>query len=122
MILESDEREVKPWVPVEEEDQGQVHLGIIQRRRGHLTVLDALRLVEVKLRVQAPPLLVVLIDALSTDRQLDVGNGALGNPLSRRGAVIRDVSGSRRDHLEVHLTNEITVPGHGHGQTGPIAH
>jgi hypothetical protein len=92
VVLEGNQGQVETRVAVEEEDQGQVHLAAAKRRRGHLTVLHALRLVEVKLRVQAPPLLVVLVDPLATDGQLDIGNGTLRQPLGRRRAVIRNVS------------------------------
>jgi hypothetical protein len=91
MVLERDEREVKPWVAVEEEDQGQEHLtGRVTGSggRGHLPVLELLGLIQVKLRVQAPPLLVVLVDALATDRQLDISNGTLGDPVKIGGGSV----------------------------------
>ena len=85
MVLKGNEGQVETGVPVEEEDHRQVHLVLSSGSgRGHLAVLELLCLVEVKLLVQAPPLLVVLVDPLSTDGQLDVRHGALGHPLAGR--------------------------------------
>ena len=76
--------------------------------RGHLTPLSLLGVVEVKLGVQAPPSLVVLVNALTTDGQLNVLNGTLSRPE-------QDWPGWPRPGTEVeeHVTDEITVAGNG---------
>jgi len=79
VVLESNEGEVETGVAVEEEDEGEVD-GLTVTGSGHLTPVSLLGLIEVELGVEAPPLLVVLVDALTTDRQLDIGHGTLGSP------------------------------------------
>jgi len=107
MVLKRDQRQVQPGVTVEEEEQGEVH-GLAGDTSGHLTVRSLLGLIQVKLRVQPPPLLVVLVDALTTDGKLNVVDGALSNPASRgRG-------GGVGEEFDVHVTDEITVTGDSH--------
>jgi hypothetical protein len=108
VVLERNEGQVETGVAVEEEDEGEVD-SLAGGGSGHLTPAGLLGLVEVKLGVQTPPLLVVLVDALATDGQLNVVDGTLGNPARVR--VSRDV----RLELEVHVTDEITVTGDSHG-------
>jgi len=113
VVLEGNEREVETGVAVEEEDEGEVHGGTV-RRGGHLTPSGLLGLIEVELGVQTPPLLVVLVDALTTDGKLDGRDRALGDPVavtSLRGSGGGDV----RLEFDVHVTDEITVTGDGHG-------
>ena len=110
VVLEGDEGEVETGVAVEEEEEGEVD-GLTGDTSGHLTVRSLLGLIEVKLGVQTPPLLVVLVDALTTDGKLNVVDGALGNPASRGR------SGSVREEFDVHITDEITVTGDSHGHT-----
>ena len=108
MVLKRDQRQVQTGVAVEEEEQGQVD-SLADRRSGHLTVRSLLGRVQVKLRVQTPPLLVVFVDALTTDGQLDVVDRTLGDPA--RGGV------SSRLGLEfdVHVTDKVTVTSDSHG-------
>jgi hypothetical protein len=108
VVLEGNEGQVETGVAVEEEDEGQVH-GVTGSRSGHLTPVGLLGLIEVKLGVQTPPLLVVLVNTLATDGQLNVVDGALGNPA--RGLRV----GGSRNEFEVHVTDEITVAGDSHG-------
>ena len=108
VVLEGDEREVETGVAVEEEEEGEVD-GLAGDTSGHLTVRSLLGLIEVKLGVQTPPLLVVLVDTLTTDGKLDVVDGALGNPASSGR------SGGGREEFDVHVTDEITVTGDSHG-------
>ena len=108
VVLEGDEGEVETGVAVEEEEEGEVD-GLAGDTSGHLTVRSLLGLIEVKLGVQTPPLLVVLVDALTTDGKLDVVDGALGNPASSGR------SGGGREEFDVHVTDEITVTGDSHG-------
>ena len=114
MVLKGDQRQVQSGVPVEEEDQGQVH-SLTGTRSGHLTPGSLLGLIQVKLGVHAPPLLVVLVDALTTDGQFNVVDGTLSDPVAvidegRRGSV-----GRRRFELDVHVTDKVTVTGDSHG-------
>ena len=108
VVLEGDEREVETGVAVEEEEEGEVD-GLAGDTSGHLTVRSLLGLIEVKLGVQTPPLLVVLVDTLTTDGKLDVVDGALGNPASSGR------SSGGREEFDVHVTDEITVTGDSHG-------
>jgi len=107
VVLESNQGQVQTGVAVEEEEQGQVD-SFADRRSGHLTVRSLLGRVQVKLRVQTPPLLVVFVDALTTDGQLDVVDRTLGDPA--RGGV------SSRLGLEfdVHVTDKVTVTSDSH--------
>jgi len=108
MVLKGDQGQVQTGVPVEEEEQGEVD-SLAGHTSGHLTVRSLLGLVEVKLGVQTPPLLVVLVDTLTTDGKLDVVDGALGNPASSG----RRVGGG--EEFDVHVADEITVTGDSHG-------
>ena len=124
VVLERNQRQVQSGVPVEEEDQGQVD-SLAVTRSGHLTPSGLLGLVKVKLGVHAPPLLVVLIDALATDGQFNVVDGTLGNPVAIGGGF---GLGSRLIglQLDVHVTNQITVArnsdGHAAGVGGGTVH
>ena len=118
VVLERNQRQVQSGVPVEEEDQRQVD-SLAVTRGGHLTPRSLLGLVQVKLRVHAPPLLVVLVDALATDGQFNVVDGTLGNPVAIGGG---GGDGSRLIglQLDVHVTNQITVTGDGHGHAAGV--
>ena len=113
VVLEGDEGEVETGVAVEEEEEGEVD-GLAGDTSGHLTVRSLLGLIEVKLGVQTPPLLVVLVDTLTTDGKLDVVDGALGNPASSGR------SGGGREEFDVHVTDEITVTGDSHGHAAGV--
>jgi hypothetical protein len=113
VVLEGDEGQVETGVAVEEEDEGEVD-SLAVHGSGHLTPVSLLGLVQVKLGVQAPPLLVVLVDALTTDGQLNVVDGTLGDPARIRGG------GSVGLEFEVHVTDEITVTGDGDGHAAGV--
>jgi len=108
VVLEGDEGEVESWVAVEEEDEGEVD-SLRVRRGGHLTPRKLLRLIQVKLGVHAPPLLIVLVDALTTDGKLNVVDRTLRDPARDLGV------GRLRLEFEVHVTDEITVARNGDG-------
>jgi hypothetical protein len=108
VVLEGDEGEVETWVAVEEEDEGEVD-SLCVRRGGHLTPRKLLRLIQVKLGVHAPPLLVVLVDALTTDGKLNVVDRTLRDPARDLGV------GRLRLEFDVHVTDEITVARNGDG-------
>tara|TARA_R110002153_G_scaffold197363_2_gene350968 strand:- start:7019 stop:8449 length:1431 start_codon:yes stop_codon:yes gene_type:complete len=122
VVLEGDEGKRQTGVAVEEEDQGKEHLSFstgraVHRTRGHLTPRSLLRGVEVQFGVHAPPLLVVLVDALTTDGQLNILDRTLGNPRVVEGT---GGGGDGREtgsglHFNVHVSDEITVTGDGHG-------
>ena len=67
VVLEGNQRQRQSGISVEKEDEWQEDLLTGFDRGGHLTVVGLLGFVKVQLRVQTPPLLVVLVDALSTD-------------------------------------------------------
>ena len=113
VVLKGNEWEVQTWVAVEEEDQWQVH-GVTRDRSGHLRPVSLLGLVQVKLGVQTPPALVVLVDALTTDGEFSGRNRTLGNPV----AVITSGSGGvgrRGLEFDVHVADQVTVAGNSHG-------
>jgi hypothetical protein len=115
VVLEGNEGEVETGVAVEEEVEGEVD-GLLTDTGGHLTVSGLLGLIEVKLGVQTPPLLVLLVDALTTDGKLDVVDGTLGHP---RGAGLGDTGLDLE--LDVHVADEITVAGNGDGHTTGVS-
>jgi hypothetical protein len=119
VVLEGDEGQVETGVAVEEEDEGQVH-SLAGTRGGHLTPSSLLGLIEVQLGVHAPPLLVVLVDALTTDGQLDVVDGTLGDPVAVVDGLGSRGVGSERLELDVHVTDEITVTGDSHGHAAGV--
>jgi len=88
VVLEGDQGEVQTGIAVEEEDEGKEDLVAVVRARawvcarvgGHLVVLGLLVGAEEQLSVQAPPELVVLVNALAADRQLNVLDSALSSP------------------------------------------
>ena len=114
VVLEGNEGEVETRVAVEEEDEGKVD-SLAVKTSGHLTPVSLLGLIQVKLGVQTPPALVVLVNALTTDGKLRGGDGALGDPAGI-GTESESVGRSRVGlELEVHVTDEITVAGNSHG-------
>ena len=115
VVLERDEGEVETGVAVEEEHEGEED-GLAILGGGELTVSGLLGLVEVKLGVEAPPLLVLLVYTLTTDGKLDGGDRTLGDPASSRGASSR-----LRLELDIHVTDEITVAGNSHGNAAGVA-
>jgi hypothetical protein len=91
VVLEGDEGEVETGVAVEEEVEGEVD-GLLADTGGHLTVSGLLGLIEVKLGVETPPLLVLLVDALTTDGKLDVVDGSARPPTRHRPRRCRSLT------------------------------
>jgi len=121
VVLQGDQWQVEAWVAVEEEDQWQVHLASFPGWvGGHLAPLSLLGLIEAQLGVHAPPLLVVLVDALATDGQLDVSHGALSHPAGIWGSLTSDSCEGTGGDLEVHVTDKVTVAGNGHGKAAAV--
>jgi hypothetical protein len=84
VVLQGNQWQGQSWVSVEEEDQWQkarfrVYTGTTERG-SHLTVVQLLGFVHVQFSVQSPPLLVVLVDSLTTDGQFDSGDRGFRNP------------------------------------------
>jgi hypothetical protein len=114
VVLESDEGKVEAGVAVEEEDEGEEHLALT---RGHLTPVSLLGLVEVELGVHTPPTLVVLVDTLTTDGKLGSLDRTLSDPVAVLGRRVTRLAGEGGlgGELDVHVADEITVTGDGHG-------
>ena len=119
VVLEGNEGQVETGVAVEEEDEGEVD-GLTVARRGHLTPGSLLGLIQVKLGVQTPPLLVVLVDALTTDGKLNVVNGTLGDPVGIGGGVGGEGIQTTGLEFEVHVADEITVARNGDGDAAGV--
>ena len=119
MVLQRNEGQVETGVAVEEEDEGEVH-GLTVARRGHLTPGSLLGLIQVKLGVQTPPLLVVLVDALTTDGKLNVVNGTLGDPVGIGSGVGGEGILTTGLELDVHVADEITVARNGDGHAAGV--
>jgi len=114
VVLERNQWQIQTWVAVEEEDEWKVDsLAIL--RGGELSPVSLLGFIEVKLGVQTPPLLVVLVDALATNGKLNVVDRTLGNPVVVRGRVGGDGGVDVGFEFQVHVTDQITVAGNGHG-------
>ena len=109
VVLEGDQRQRQSGVAVEEKDEWQEDLTVLERAGGHLTVVSLLGLVQVKLRVQTPPLLVVLVDALATDGQFNILDGTFREPR------VIGTGNSTGLHFDVHVGDQITVTGNGDG-------
>ena len=109
VVLEGDQRQRQSGVAVEEKDEWQEDLTIVQNGSGHLTVVRLLGLVQVKLGVQTPPLLVVLVDALATDGQFNILDGTFREPRIIGRSLITGL------HFDVHVGDQITVTGNGDG-------
>jgi len=121
VVLKRDEGQRQTGVAVEEEDQGQEHLRV-GLPSGHLTPRSLLGLVQVKLRVQTPPFLVVLVNALTTDGKLNILDGTFRQPtgIDARGSGTRR-DGSRRLEFDVHVVDKVTVTGDSHGDASGVA-
>ena len=109
VVLEGNQRQRQSGISVEEEDEWQEDLLTAFDRGGHLTVVGLLGFVKVQLRVQTPPLLVVLVDALTTDGQFNILDHALGQP------GIIGTRGGTRDGFDVHVRDKVTVARDGNG-------
>jgi len=116
VVLKGNQRQVQTWVTVEEEDQRQVHL-FVSDRGGHLGVRRLLGFIVVQVIVQSPPLLVVLVDALTTDGEFNVVDRTLGDPVAVISGFTGGRVGSQRLEFDVHVTDQITVARNGHGHT-----
>ena len=109
MVLEGDQRQRQSGVAVEEKDEWQEDLTAFNEVGGHLTVVSLLGLIQVKLGVQTPPLLVVLVDALATNGQFNILDGTFREPRIVGTSLITGL------HFDVHVSDQITVTGNGDG-------
>tara|TARA_B110000003_G_scaffold122129_2_gene124545 strand:- start:224 stop:1294 length:1071 start_codon:yes stop_codon:yes gene_type:complete len=124
VVLQRDKRQIETRIAVEEEQQREVDRtrGVGNRVGGHLTVLRLLGTIEVQLGVQTPPGLVVLVNALSTDRQFDVLDRTFGGPgtvaLGRDTGLGTEIGG--RLEFDVHVADEIAITGDGNGDAAVV--
>ena len=114
MVLQRNQRQVETGVAVEEEHQGQEHMAGTNRG-GELTVSSLLGFIEVKLGVEPPPLLVLLVNTLTTDGEFHRGDRTFGDPASTT------IGSSVGLELDIHVTDEITVTGDSHGDATGVA-
>jgi len=121
VVLERDQGERQTGVAVEEEDQREEDLTGIGTGGGHLTPRRLLGLIEVQLGVQTPPPLVVLVDALTTDGQFNILDGTLRGEARVIGGTGDFHETSLGLHLDVHVGDEVTVTGDGHGDTAVVS-
>jgi len=119
VILKRYQRQIKTRIAVEEKDEWQVD-SLTILGSSELGPVGLLGLVQVKLGVQTPPLLVVLVNALSTDREFDVVDRTLRNPVVVGGSVGSNSGVNIRFKFEVHVTDQITVTGDGHGHAAGV--
>ena len=114
MVLQRNQRQVETGVAVEEEHQGQEHMAGTNRG-GELTVSSLLGFIEVKLGVEPPPLLVLLVNTLTTDGEFHRGDRTFGDPASTTTGSVVGLE------LDIHVTDEITVTGDSHGDATGVA-
>ena len=115
VVLQSNQWQGQSWVSVKEEDQWQKD-GLRGNDTGsHLTVIELGRFGQVQFRVQSPPLLVVLVDSLTTDGQFNILDRTFRDPgirgdTRRRGSF----------QFNVHVRDQITISGDSDGDTSRI--
>src|SRR5210317_70879 len=114
VVLERNQWQIQTWVAVEEEHKWQVH-SLTILGGSHLRPVGFLSFIQVKLGVQTPPLLVVLVNALTTDGEFNVVDRTLGNPVVVGGGVGGNGGVDVGFEFQVHVTDQITVAGNGHG-------
>jgi len=114
VVLKRYQRQIETWIAVEEKDEWQVD-SLTILGSSELGPVGLLGLVQVKLGVQTPPLLVVFVNTLTADREFDVVNRTLRNPVVVGGSVRGNSGVNIRFKFEVHVTDQITVTGDGHG-------
>jgi hypothetical protein len=121
VVLKGNKWEEKTWVAVEKENQWEEDgLGRRIRRSenlgGHLTVFSLLGFIQVKLGVQAPPELVVLVNALTANGQFDGLNGTFSRPGTGEFRGTRSAANRRiSDKFDVHVADQIPVTSDSNG-------
>jgi len=114
VVLQGNERKGQTRVRVEGEHERKVHLrGGTRDTGGHLRPVLLGRGVQVQFGVESPPLLVDLVQSLPTNREFDVLDGTLGDPVAVSGRRLGRQSRDRGE-FEVHLTDQVTIAGDGH--------
>ena len=106
VVLQGNQWQGQSWVSVKEEDQWQENLFVVDSRRSHLTVVQLRGFVHVQFRVQSPPLLVVLVDSLTTDGQFDSRDRGFRNP-----RIFSNTWCSGTLQFNVHVRDQITISG-----------
>ena len=131
VVLKGNEWEVETRVAVEEEDEWEIDDTLGAGRLigslwvgegGHLVVLNLVLVGEVELGVHAPPSLEVLVNALTTDGELNRREGTLSDPAGvGDGVVGSEVKAVGRGQLGIHVADEITVASNGDGNALVVA-
>ena len=106
VVLQGNQWQGQSWVSVKEKDQWQENLFVVDSRRSHLTVVQLRGFVHVQFRVQSPPLLVVLVDSLTTDGQFDSRDRGFRNP-----RIFSNTWCSGTLQFNVHVRDQITISG-----------
>jgi len=106
VVLQGNQWQGQSWVAVEEEDQWQVNLRVVDSRRSHLTVALLLGFIQVQFSVQSPPLLVVLVNSLTTDRQFNILDRRFRDP-----GIFSSIEGLGSLQFNVHVRDQITISG-----------
>ena len=122
VVLKGNQRQIETRVAVEEEQEREENrAGRGGNRVGrHLTVVRLLGVVQVQLRVQTPPLLVVLVDALTTDAEFNILDRTFGDPARIEVGGTGLGAEGRADEFNVHVTNQITVAGNSDGHAAVV--
>ena len=129
VVLQGNQGQVQTWVAVEEEQQRQIHAvgvhGVVEGAAGggELAVVDLLALGEEQLSVQAPPGLVVLVNALTTNGQLNVRHRALSHPAHVHIGVVGGQVGAgqlRWLQTNVHVAHQVAVTGDRHRHAATV--
>jgi len=115
VVLQSDERQVKTRVAVEEEDQWQEH-GITRRRR-HFGIVSLLGFIQVQLGIQTPPALVVFVNALTTNGEFNILHGTFSNPVAILSGTSQRGETRLGLHFDVHFADQITIARNGDRDT-----
>ena len=116
VVLQGNQWQRQSWVSVKEKDEWQIHGTGCSCARGHLTVVVLAFSSQVQLCVQSPPLLVVLVDSLSTDGQFNILDRTFNHPWRVRSKLGR----SWTLHFNVHVRDQITISGDSDGDTSRI--
>jgi len=108
VVLQGNQWQRQSWVAVEEKDEWQINRRVITS--SHLTPVSLLGFIQVQFRVQSPPSLVVLVNALTTNRQFNILDRTFRDPAAIRGSAILGTRGQGLSfHFDVHVSDQITI-------------
>ena len=119
VVLKRNKWEVKTWVAVEEEDEWEEDsLGRTDTNGlgGHLTPRSLLGFIQVKLGVQTPPELVVLVNTLTANGQLNGLNSTLGRPATGEfDGTTSELEAGSGNEFNIHVTNQVAITSNSDG-------